>query len=580
VIGADRSVMTGNDVSARDRQHLWAGDGRRLPGDRVVAESWRRAEMCGLDPGRVQQRQWDVDTDSRFLRHVRPVLDSLSTRLDGSDTSVMIADPQGRIVWRWAENPEHLRMLDRNLVCVGFDHSEEWLGTNGAGTALEVSRQVAIVGDEHFAYAMRDFACYAATVRHPVTHRVLGVADITSAASNASPLLGAILAGVIDDMGRVLLEAASVAERELLTRFLLERRRSQRPVVSVGEDFLLANRAAMRLGLSQSRLWHQIQDRGPGGLVEFPLSGQEHVVATAQPVMEGSTIVGAVVTLHDRSEPAAAPATARCGVPPARGARGRADLVHEAGEVLARRGRLLVTGETGAGKVHLLRAVFEGRETPVAVLDAAMAPVEGPALWVKRLRLLLDAGSQGVVLRHVDALPPEAGASLLAVLAEDRADPPLITATATSADLPQRLLDVFGAARLEVPPLRSRTADIPDLLARLSAAHVSASAVRFSAAAVELLQEYDWPGNVRQLSEIVREIVEGMPLGVVGPQGLPPQIRAAGRRNLSPLEKAEASVIARVLEESGWNKKLAAQRLQIARGSLYQKMRHYRITGP
>jgi len=39
-------------------------------------------------------------------------------------------------------------------------------------------------------------------------------------------------------------------------------------------------------------------------------------------------------------------------------------------------------------------------------------------------------------------------------------------------------------------------------------------------------------------------------------------------------------VIARVLEESGWNKKLAAQRLQIARGSLYQKMRHYRITGP
>jgi len=231
--------MTGNDVSARDRQHLWAGDGRRLPGDRVVAESWRRAEMCGLDPGRVQQRQWDVDTDSRFLRHVRPVLDSLSTRLDGSDTSVMIADPQGRIVWRWAENPEHLRMLDRNLVCVGFDHSEEWLGTNGAGTALEVSRQVAIVGDEHFAYAMRDFACYAATVRHPVTHRVLGVADITSAASNASPLLGAILAGVIDDMGRVLLEAASVAERELLTRFLLERRRSQRPVVSVGEDFLL-----------------------------------------------------------------------------------------------------------------------------------------------------------------------------------------------------------------------------------------------------------------------------------------------------------------------------------------------------
>jgi sigma-54 dependent transcriptional regulator, acetoin dehydrogenase operon transcriptional activator AcoR len=67
---------------------------------------------------------------------------------------------------------------------------------------------------------------------------------------------------------------------------------------------------------------------------------------------------------------------------------------------------------------------------------------------------------------------------------------------------------------------------------------------------------------------------------VVGPQGLPPQIRAAGRRNLSPLEEAEASVIARVLAESGWNKKLAAERLQIARGSLYQKMRRFRITGP
>ena len=76
--------MTGNDVSARDRQHLCAGDGRHLPDDSVVADSWRRAEMCGLDPGRVQQRRWDVDTDSKFLRNVRPVLDSLSTRLDGS----------------------------------------------------------------------------------------------------------------------------------------------------------------------------------------------------------------------------------------------------------------------------------------------------------------------------------------------------------------------------------------------------------------------------------------------------------------------------------------------------------------
>ena len=563
-------------MPADNAEEIPAGaDGRVGPVRPVVAESWKRSELCGLRPSRVEQRFCDVDTDSKFLRQVRPALENLSKRLGGTDTSVVIADPRGRIVWRWAENPGHQRMLERHLVVVGSDHSEEQLGTNGVGTALEINKPVAIVGEEHFAHSMRHFACHAATVRHPLTRRVVGVANITSAAHNSSPLLSSILLGVLDDMERLLLESASPAEHELLTRFLLARRRAQRPVVTVGEDFFVANQSAMRLGISQGRLWQEVQASGTADSAEFPVPGQEHVLASAQIVRDGTTIVGAVVTLRDEEEPVAALASRRHGAPATPGP----DLLREATRLATERRRLLVTGEPGVGKRSLLLDVTRATGEEVTTLDAALAPVDGSALWLKRVRKLLDAGSGAVVIQHLDGLPQDVLTSFTAVLDEERAATPMVLATATAA-LPPSVLSSFGTPGVELTPLRERPADIPALVGRMCEVHAPDRTVRVSTAALEVLQEYDWPGNVRQLDEVIREVVESTPTAVVGAADLPLRMRHGNGRQLSPLEAAEAAVIARVLDESDWNKKLAAQRLQIARGSLYQKMRRYRIVGP
>lgn len=540
----------------------------------VVADSWRRSELWGLQPARVERRFYEVDTDSKFLHQVRPALERLSDRLGGTDTSVVVADPRGRIVWQWAENAGHQRMLERHLVVVGSDHSEEQIGTNGIGTALEINRSVAIVGEEHFAHAMRNFACHAATVRHPLTRRVVGVANITSSARNSSPLLNSILLGALDDMERLLLEGSSPAEHELLTRFLLARRRARRPVVTVGEDFLVANESAMRLGISQEWLWQEVRASGTSERAEFTVPGREHMRASAQIVRNSSTIVGAVVTLRDDGEPAAV-ASRRPGRPGSPGP----DLLRDANRLATERRRLLVTGEPGVGKRSLVLDVARAAGEDVTTIDAALATVDGAPLWLKRLRKLLDAGSGAVVILHLDGLAQDALTSLTAVLDEDRAGTPMVLATASAA-VPPAVLSSFGTSSVELTPLRERTAEIPALVARMCEIHAPDRTVRASTAALEALQEYDWPGNLRQLDEVVREVVESTPAPVIGTADLPRQLRHGSRRSLSPLEAAEAAVIARVLDESGWNKKLAAQRLQIARGSLYQKMRRYRIVGP
>ena len=61
----------------------------------------------------------------------------------------------------------------------GFSYAEEHVGTNGIGTALEGGGPARVFGHEHYVEHLEEFACTGVPVRHPVTHKVLGVVDLT-----------------------------------------------------------------------------------------------------------------------------------------------------------------------------------------------------------------------------------------------------------------------------------------------------------------------------------------------------------------------------------------------------------------
>jgi two-component system NtrC family response regulator/two-component system response regulator HydG len=103
-----------------------------------------------------------------------------------------------------------------------------------------------------------------------------------------------------------------------------------------------------------------------------------------------------------------------------------------------------------------------------------------------------------------------------------------------------------------------------------------------------LLRSYDWPGNCRELANIIEHAVIFCRGRVIDKDSLPPQIRTSDNHSAgltlnlatSTLADAESALIKKVLEESNWNLKKAADILDIARGTLYGKIEKYHLTKP
>jgi len=244
---------------------------------------------------------------------------------------------------------------------------------------------------------------------------------------------------------------------------------------------------------------------------------------------------------------------------------------------------LLILGETGTGKLTLARAMAEGEDS--VVVDCLAAPTTREE-WRRRLTNGADPSADVVILEHVNALSPEAASALSVVLDElaqsDAAPRFIATASPDSewvdAGVGRRLLGQLGVSQIELPPLRDRREDIPDLLALLGARHCGLTPLRFGSGALQALRRAPWPGNVRALENVVRTLVAAGRGREVTADDLPDGLAAySSGRNLTRMEQLELDAILETINTTHGNKMETARLLGISRSTLYRKMRHYRL---
>ena len=135
--------------------------------------------------------------------------------------------------------------------------------------------------------------------------------------------------------------------------------------------------------------------------------------------------------------------------------------------------------------------------------------------------------------------------------------------------------------RLRVPPLREHKDDIPLLIESLLKKFGYPN-VRISLKAMELLMAYNWPGNVREMENILQQTLLLSPFAVVLPENLPEHFQQQKENkedvalsNISPLEEAERDKILQTLKETSWNQSKTALLLGIDRKTLRLKIRRY-----
>jgi two-component system NtrC family response regulator/two-component system response regulator HydG len=146
---------------------------------------------------------------------------------------------------------------------------------------------------------------------------------------------------------------------------------------------------------------------------------------------------------------------------------------------------------------------------------------------------------------------------------------------------------------IHLPPLRERRSDIPllaDYFIKSYAEKMKKNVTGLTEDALACMMRYPWPGNVRELSNAMERAVIFTKKPVISIADLSESIRTiptpAEEEGFdlmldSPsLARAEIKLISKVLEDQRWNMKQAADKLGIARGTLYGKMERYGIRKP
>ncbi len=285
---------------------------------------------------------------------------------------------------------------------------------------------------------------------------------------------------------------------------------------------------------------------------------------------------------------------------------------------------MLILGETGTGKDLFARAVHNSsprKERPFVKVNCAALPATllESELFGYRKGAFTDARSDKpgrfqlaeggtVYLDEIGELTRELQAKLLQVLEEKEFYPLGSThpvrvnvrvVSSTNRDLRKMVSD--GGFRedlfyrlnvicLEIPPLRERPGDIPlliDHFLSIESQLLRKRICRVSAEAMRILLNYTYPGNVRELKNILEHAciicrgneidVDCLPLYLVGERtaGEGRTTGAPGGNAPNPLERMEREAILSALAGSGWSRKEASKALKINRTTLWRKMKRH-----
>ncbi|HYQ81961.1 MAG TPA: sigma 54-interacting transcriptional regulator [Anaeromyxobacteraceae bacterium] len=288
---------------------------------------------------------------------------------------------------------------------------------------------------------------------------------------------------------------------------------------------------------------------------------------------------------------------------------------------------VVLIGESGTGKELFAQAIHTsgGRRggpfiavncgsIPAALLEAELFGYEAGTFTGARKEgnagKFEEAGGGTLFLDEVSELSPQAQAALLRVLQERevvrlggsmprRIDIRVIAASNRELAGEMRAgrfrPDLFfrlNVLTIAVPPLRERPTDVP-LLARAflrdAEGEVGRSGLRFSEEALRALCQYDWPGNIRELRNVVLRLAATVPQSAIEHSDLPEEVRAA--RTAPPEAPAGPVPVAprpppsdpdrdglrHALEASGWNVARTAASLGVSRMTLYRWLHKHGI---
>ena len=576
----------------------------------------------------------------------RPVMEHVYEQIRESGSMVILADASGLLL-ETVGDPDFVCRADRVRLAAGASWDETLRGTNAIGTALAEEQPVAVLGGEHFMESNAFLTCCASPIFGP-DGRLIGVLDISGdyrtqqrhtlglarlssamiekrlfETTHASQILLCFhaqpeyLGSLQEGMAAVTPDGQILAINAQGCRIL-----GIRPVDALRRDVSLVFETSLGSLVDRLRLTprgHQEVRIGTQRLC-LQLRGQWPALSVGGRTIDVTPAAGARAAATVRTRRAHAPLTLdRLNTGDPRLAR----AIERARKMLGRDIPILIQGESGAGKEMFAKAFHHSgprADRPFVALNCAAIPdnlieselfgYQGGAFTGARKEgapgKIQQADGGTLFLDEIGDMPLNLQARLLRVL-QERCVTPLGSTRAIEVDLSlvcathRTLREEVACGRFRedlyyrlagmsvtLPALRERS-DIDVLVEQITARESEArdQPARFSPSALDLLRRYPWPGNIRQLFNVIRVAVALLddeesliteahlpeeffePLPAAPAAALPANPSAAPGTRLDELGRQAAQ---QALAAAGGNVSLAARRLGISRNTLYRKL--------
>jgi transcriptional regulator of acetoin/glycerol metabolism len=600
---------------------------------RLKVDPYRQKIPLILPANELEREQERTD----LIAVATPVFETITKALEKERFLLSISDRYNRLL-QLSGHPLLLQQaLEINAV-PGGNLVEEQIGTTAASLVVAQDRPDYVLWSEHYCQAFHSWASLGAPIHHPVTHEVIGVAMLGGEEPTHFYALEMIerLAQRLEQLLHYEELVRRMALLDAYHRLVLQYPQDIVLALDARGHICGASSLAAQLVDAPQKLLDTSLLRVPNLHVQGfrPVSQPEdeepyelHVTATERDLIFRATAIPVrgqrqpVGTMLILSRPHSIRQKRESASSSWRASYTFADLVGRApafqetltcAQSAAQHDfPVLLLGESGTGKELFAQAIHSASarcQGPFVAVNCGVANdellaaelfgyVEGAftdaAKGGRKGKIELAHGGT-LFLDEVDAMSPKMQVSLLRVLEEGKitrvgAERPVAVnlrviaasnedlKTATSQkrfrlDLYHRLCSV----PIVLPSLRERTNDI-FVLSHHLLAQLGFSGLRLSTDALALLKRYHWPGNIRELRNVLLRSAQQAKGTIITPHELPQDVIAAvtlpSPTRAGSLHANEQELILRVLADTNGNIQQAAARLGIHQATLYRKLK-------
>jgi sigma-54 dependent transcriptional regulator, acetoin dehydrogenase operon transcriptional activator AcoR len=532
----------------------------------VILSSWKRSQKYGVNPNvnqapicspkvLIQKQEGNKD----ILALIRPFMDDLFDIVKGTDSIIAFCDKDGVVLDLCGDSEIAINAAYVNFT-VGANMSEQWIGTNSIGLALVQGKAVQVIGGEHYSTIWHTSHCSSAPIKDPFTNEIIGVITLIGYVRSANPHSLGLVKTAADTIVKLIEQKGIQKETYLMNNYF------NAAVDSISDGIIIVNRLGEITRLNKvashmlkvpitdtfkrklsdveqlQQLSENLKENISGNDVvlqdtlTLPHDEKYTILFTSRKIIVEGDHLGNIIILKKKKNKEVIKNTAKYTFSSLIGEdNGFKRAIKLASKAATTDKGILIIGESGTGKELFAQAIHNEsmrRNGPFIAINSAAIPkdliaselfgyVEGAftnAVKGGKKGKFEEANGGTIFLDEIGDMPLELQAHLLRVLEEREITPvgsnfsrpiDIRVIAATNKDLFSLVkekkfrLDLYyrlNVISINIPSLQKRKQDI-ELLAK----HFLPQKT-LSVDVLKRFYEYEWPGNLREMKNVMEQI--------------------------------------------------------------------------